>query len=260
MRIQRIEQIEQYIIEHNTATLEELCEKFGISINTIRRDINELIKGGNIEKVYGGVRAALKKPGGYAGLISYSERHIKNQEMKNRIDRLAADCIQSGDSIFIDTGTTTSGMVDYLGEKENVTIITNSIEAAHKALAYPSLRLIVLPGILNHKTASLVGSGCIDYLYHFNIKKAFMACTCISLSSGVSNATHEEYEIKKEVLKNSREHYLLVDHTKFDQTSLCTYGHIQDFQCILTDQAPSQEYLDTFEKYGIDLKVCPPQP
>lgn len=255
MRVQRIDQIEEYIIDNKTATLEELCEKFDISKNTIRRDINELVRRGNIEKVYGGVTVVEKKTGEYAGLVSYNERNIKNHEIKDRICRLAATYITSGDSIFIDTGTTTINIIDYIEDKENVTIITNSIEVAHKALSYPMLRLIVLPGVLNHKTASLVGSSCIESLKKFNIKKSFMACTCISLTNGVSNATHEEYEVKKEVLKSSGECYLLADHTKFNQTSLCTFGELQDFNYILTDITPSAEYLDVFKKHGIHLGV-----
>lgn len=260
MRVQRIDQIEAYIIENKTATLEELCEKFDISKNTIRRDINELVSRGNIEKVYGGVTVAEKKAGEYASLISYSERNIKNHEIKDRIARLAASYIGSGDSVFIDTGTTTINIIDYIADKENVTIITNSIEVAHKALSYPALRLIVLPGVLNHKTASLVGSSCIESLRKFNIKKAFMACTCISLTNGVSNATHEEYEVKKAALLNSGEHYLLADHSKFNQTSLCTFGELSDFHYILTDVVPSGDYLETFKKYGIHLEVTPDHP
>lgn len=257
MRVQRIDQIEEYIVENKTVTLEDLCSRFNISKNTIRRDIHELIKRGNIEKVYGGVTAVEKRNSEYSGLISYNERNIKNQDLKDRIARLAASYISCGDSVFIDTGTTAINMIDYIRVKEDVTVITNSIEVVHRALLYPAIRLIVLPGLLNHKTASVVGAGCIDYLKQFNIQKAFMACTCISLSSGVSNATHEEYEIKKAVLENSREHYLLVDHTKFDRTSLCTFGRLQDFNYIFTDVPPSDDYLVSLDKYGVHLEIAP---
>ena len=88
MRVQRIDQIEEYIIENKTATLEDLCEKFNISKNTIRRDINELVKRGNIEKVYGGVTAVEKESGEYAGVASGSYNYANsNPELKERMEK-----------------------------------------------------------------------------------------------------------------------------------------------------------------------------
>lgn len=254
MRVKRIDQIEEYIQENKSVSLDKLCEIFEVSKNTLRRDIDVLTKRGTVSKVYGGVTAVETYSNNVKGLIPYTERNIKNQEEKQRIARSAAAHIKSGDTVFIDTGTSTLDILDYLGDISNVTVITNSVLVLSKALNYPTLNVIALPGTLKNGTASMVGLGCIEYLRRYNIKKAFMACTAIA-ESGASNASAEEYEIKKVALEQSEQHFVLVDHTKFDKVSLMTFCQLSDIDCLITDQMPSEKYTGLFRQHGITLEL-----
>ena len=160
MRTNRIDRIEKYIIEHRSVTLDELCTAFQISIATLRRDLDKLTPRGTVEKVYGGVIARNLNDAPLDGLISYSERNIQNADEKKRIARLAASTVKANDTIYIDTGTSTLGIIDYLVDVPNLTVLTNSILVASKALAYSSIKTIMLPGIINTRSASSVGNGC----------------------------------------------------------------------------------------------------
>ncbi len=255
MRIERIDQIEDYILEHKSVSIDKLCEVFGISKNTVRRDLDVLTKKETVAKVYGGVIAIEPSNKNISVLTSFNERNIKNSEAKTRIVKAAIHFIKDGDTIFIDTGTSTSNIIDHLGHLNNITIITNSVQLMYKAQAYPKINLIGLPGILKRDTFSLVGSVCSKHLKTFNIDKAFMACTAISLKSGVTNASFEEYEIKKTALEISREHFLLVDHTKFDKTSLMTYCEPNQFDHIITDVKPSDDYIEYFKNNNVNLEI-----
>lgn len=254
MRLHRIDEIEKYIIDQRSVSLNELCQIFQISKATLRRDLDQLLPRGNIEKVYGGVIAICPKEAPIDSLISYSERNITNAETKAKIAQLAASYINDNDTVYIDTGTSTLGIIDHLATLNNLTIITNSILVASKSLAYSNIKTIMLPGIINTRTASTVGNSCQDYLRNCHMQKAFMACTGIT-EFGVANASPEEYEVKKVALEQSRQHYLLVDQSKFNKSALMVYSPLNKIHRIFTDQQPNEKYQKLFNEYKIQISV-----
>lgn len=256
MRISRIDQLEQYILEHKAASIDSLCEVFDISKNTLRRDLEVLVGRGNIEKVYGGVIAS-ENAASLPDLVSFNERAGRNFHSKQKIAALAASFVREKDIIFIDSGSTTMNIVEHLTHLNKVTVITNSLQVINKALSYPNINLIVLPGTLIRDTASLVGSSCAEYLEHYNIVRAFMACTGISIAAGICNASTEEYDIKKTALKKSQKHYLLADSSKFGRASLMTYGDMNQFDYILTDQMPDDAFCSYCSERDCVIRVAP---
>ncbi|RHR21760.1 DeoR/GlpR transcriptional regulator [Clostridium sp. AF19-22AC] len=254
MRTQRIDLIEKYIMQEKSVTLDALCEKFNVSKNTIRRDIDSLAEKGVIRKVYGGV-TAVSASGLSPKLIPYETRHFTLPEEKDKICRLASQYVKDGDIIYIDTGTTCLNMVDHISDRQ-CTILTNSLQVCLKAVPYPNLNIISLPGKLKRETLSYVGSEIVDYLKTYNIGKAFMACSGATIENGLTNATTEEYIVKKAVMENTGESYLLADHTKFGHFSLMTYAHLEDIDYIITDQTPGNEYTDFCQEHQIQVVTC----
>lgn len=251
MRTQRIDLIEKYIQQEKSATIDELCDKFQVSKNTIRRDIDTLAEKEVVKKVYGGVTSAV--PSGLSSkLIPYETRHITHPEEKDRICAQAAKFVKDGDIIYIDTGTTCLNMVDHISSRQ-CTILTNSLQVCLKAVPYPNLNLISLPGKLKRGTLSYVGSEIVDYLKTYNIGKAFMACSGVTIENGLTNATIEEYIIKKAVMENCSKSFLLADHTKFGRFSLMTYCQLKDIDHIVTDAALDEEYVAYCGEHQIEI-------
>ena len=253
MKQQRLDAIERYVNEKRSVTLDKLCEEFGISKNTVRRDIDILIPRGTIKKVYGGV-TAVKKDGDIPGLLPYESRHVAYISEKDKICRLAASYVREGDTIYIDTGTTCVNMVKYISDR-SCTIITNSLQVCTLAVPYPKLRVLSLPGQLKRETLSFTGNTTTEYLSIYNIQKAFMACTGCSLEHGLTNASSEEYIIKKTVIENSQMHFLLADHSKFGRFSLMTYCHLEDIDKVITDCPLPEEYQSFCIEHGIEV-IC----
>lgn len=251
MKASRIEAVEAYVMGKNVVSIKELCEHFNVSKSTIRRDIDEVLRRGTIKKVYGGVSASKKR-----SLISFTERHIVNPEGKNRIAQLASNQICNGDIVFIDSGTTTSRIVDYLTDRKNVTVITNNIDIAIHSIPNENINLIMLPGTLNRKTLSLVGSEAADILSTYNISKAFMATAGISVEAGVTNSSELECGIKKMAMQKSAARFLLIDDSKFDAVSLMTYAQVSEFTAIVTNKRPSEKFETLFQNLKVEL-ICP---
>ncbi|WP_138295553.1 MULTISPECIES: DeoR/GlpR family DNA-binding transcription regulator [unclassified Clostridium] len=250
MRTKRIEAIQNYIYEHNTVSLDQLCEKFGVSKNTIRRDVEELTGTGRFKKTYGGVMVQTKRT-----LVSFSQRNIENLRLKKRIARRASRLVADGDVIFLDSGTTTVYMVECLKDVRNVTVLTNNLQAIVEAIPCENLNVISLSGTLNRETLSFTGTSALQILSRYNVNKAFMASAGISVPSGVTHSSPAEFDIKQHVMSTCPNSILLVDHTKFDTASLMTYAPLQAIGTLVTDAQPPQSIVNCFGENGHTIIV-----
>ncbi|MDI9261222.1 DeoR/GlpR family DNA-binding transcription regulator [Alicyclobacillus sendaiensis] len=255
LKSKRIQEIKSYVAQRQVVSIDELAERFAVSKNTIRRDIQELIENGEIKKIYGGV--AINDA--TTPLLPFAERKVRNKHEKERIGEIAAQCVNEGDIIFIDSGTTTVEMFEYLKDKE-ITVVTSNLDFIVRALPYPNLTIICVGGMLERKTSSFVSFSEPSVLVSYNIQKAFMASTGVSLEMGVTNASALETEIKRIAVERSMRTYLLVDHTKFDRYGLMTYCQLSDIDVLVTNQTPSPRYLDYARIHGIEILTPTPQP
>lgn len=250
MRVDRIEKMERYIAEHKSASVDELCEVFNISKNTVRRDLKEILANSDYKKTYGGVcvtRSYLPLP--------FTERFNSNTDIKRRLAQRAAQEVCNGDIIYIDSGTTTCHIVDALPDVDNITIITHSLEVVNRAIARPKLTVLLLPGMVNRKTLSLVCPKPMEQMRDYNIGKAFMAADGLTVANGATQFTASEYEIKSAVISRSNKVYLLIENEKFEQASLYTYCNLDRIDHVITDKAPSDNFQHTLESCGGKLHV-----
>lgn len=255
MRVDRLNKMEDFILEQGTVPLELLAEQFDISTNTVRRDVNELLKRGRICKVYGGVTAIADHDPTTAP-VPLQVRSVKNSFAKNTIGHLAADMVDDGMSIFLDSGTTVACMVPYLAEKKDVTIITHSLNVMYEAAKYPSLNIIALGGYYNHTTSSYSGISTLDPLSTISANAAFIAATGVSLERGLTHSTYFEAETKKKVVECSDKIILCADNSKFDQSSTISFFPFQELFAVVTNKEPDKKYLDAI-KYNDIILICP---
>ena len=248
MRVDRLNLMERYIIEHRTATLQELSDKFEISLNTVRRDLDALFKRGHIYKVYGGAAAR-----GNLVLAPVHERILDNQQDKAIIGRLAATMVRDNDVIFLDAGSTVPFMIPHLAGLEGITIITHSLTVMVAAQKYPNLQVIGLGGYFNHTTSTFIGDQSI--LEDLKVDTAFLAGNGVS-PTGIGCSCFNEYRIKKHMRTVSANAVFLGDHSKFDKPVAFNYAQLSDLSCIVTDRMPSSEYASTLKSLGVRL-LCP---
>ncbi len=250
MKSKRILQIEEYVNEHKTVSIDELCAEFGMSKNTIRRDIDFLVNNSNIKKIYGGVTAPNESAN---RLNTFQQRSDANSPAKEEIAKLAVGFIDDGDTIFVDSGTTTTLLARLLVDK-NITVITGNLDFINSAISYPNINIITLPGEFLRDTLSFVGTYGAEFLQRFNIKKCFMATTGFSEKRGVTNSSPLESSIKKSAIKNSEEVYLMVDMSKYGQTAMITYSELSEVDVVITHG----EIPNTLQEYckEHDIKIA----
>ncbi|NGZ76659.1 DeoR/GlpR family DNA-binding transcription regulator [Saccharibacillus alkalitolerans] len=249
IKSQRINQIKEYVFEHESVSLEELVEHFGVSMNTIRRDVKDLVDSGVLRKVYGGVSV------NHSTLVVFDERKDRNLTKKQEIGRLAAQFVEDGDVIFIDSGTTTLEILPYISQKQ-LTVVTNNFDFIHQAKPYPGLTIFSTGGMFERKTDSFVGFQSIELLKKYNINKAFVASTGISLTNGVTNSSPLETDLKSTVVQKSLNVFLMIDDSKFDKYALTTYCSLSDIDVLVTNSVPN----DTYTQYARenDIRIVTP--
>lgn len=249
LKTKRIKQIQEYVFEHQTASLDELVNVFDVSKNTIRRDVQELVERGELKKVYGGVAV------NHTTLEPFNDRITRHQQEKTLIAKAAASYVEDGDIIFIDSGTTTLEMIEFLKMKQ-LTIITNNFDFMMDSFPFPGLNVISTGGMLERKTKSFASFKNIELLKSYNINKAFMASTGISIPNGVTNSSPLESEIKQVVVEKSSEVFLLVDRYKFDKYALMTYCSLDQIHYLVTDALPDSTYQEYTREHDIQLIIA----
>lgn len=252
MKAGRLSEMEAYIIKRENVSMEELTSHFNVSINTVRRDVAELLRKGTIEKVYGGVcaRHALEQ-----SLTAYEVRRIDNADAKAAIGRAAAELVRDGDIIYLDSGTTTLNVVEGLAKKRDLTVITNNLEAIVRMLPYENIDVIALPGRVRRKTNSFTGAEAARALKQYNIRLALMASTGATLTS-VTNSSPVEYEVKRAAIELSQSAVLLLSSAKFGVAGLMTYAGFSDFSAVLTEKSPGEAFENAIRQSGAELLIA----
>jgi len=249
MKSFRLRRMEQYILEKENVSMEELCEEFDVSMNTVRLDVASLVKKGSIKKVYGGVCSNRQN-----SLVPFEERKMKHSNSKKAVCCAAARLVEDGDIIYVDSGTTTMYLTDYLDKHKNVTVLTNNLNVIMRAVPYENIQVICLPGILERKTNSFVSAETGKILARYNIKKAFFAATGVTENGDVTNSSSLEYEIKKEAMRNSEKKYLLLDSSKYGKSALLTYAHLGDMDRVIVDSEMNFKLEELCERYNVQLE------
>lgn len=250
MKNSRIDEMLSYIKERNRVSLEDLLSRFAVSMTTLRRDLREMENNGDIEKYYGGV--CIKK---HKALTPLSKRKQINSQGKAIIGELAAREVRDGDVIFLDSGSTVGMMPDFLGDLDEVTVITNNMLAISKLITMPKIQLITLSGVYNRDTYSFVGERVAEILRNYNLSKAFMGSSGIALNDVVTHSTALEAQVKRLAVSAASFTYLLVDHLKFDRVAPFTYASFDAIDTVITDEEPNADFMKLFKDHVVKVRI-----
>lgn len=229
----------EYINSNNAVSTSELMTKFNASEATIRRDLTELNNKGLISKVHGG---AVSIQGQIVYDFNVSDREEKNIEEKKKIAKYAASLIAPNDLVFLDAGTTTSYIIDYV-DAPNVSFVTNAIMHAKK-LASRGFKVTLTSGTLKSTTEALVGSDCYEYLSKFHFIIGFFGTNAVNHKSGFTTPDSEEAKIKEHAIQHTLCPYVLCDHEKFGLTAPVSFSKFEDACIITTGNVPESYRKD----------------
>lgn len=227
-----------FLNEHGSVTVLKLTEILSASESTVRRDLSILANEGKLNKVHGGATALNQD---FIKLEdNIEEKLTKNTDEKIKIAEYAASQVQDDDFVFIDAGTTTLLMTDYL-KNSKATFVTNGVDHAKK-LAKSGCKTIVLGGQLKQSTEAIIGLVAAMNLQKYSFTKAFIGTNGISEKQGFTTPDTEEATLKAIAIERSFVSYVLADSSKFDKVSAVTFASV-DKACIVTDKCMNEKIL-----------------
>lgn len=227
---ERKAKIVSYINERNAVSATELMQEFNASEATIRRDLTELDQKGLISKVHGG---AVSAPSQILIDNQVADRVELNLEEKQKIAKYSASLIHDNDYVYLDAGTTTGYIIDYITAK-NCTFVTNAILHAYK-LSSLGHTVYLTGGRLKSATEALVGPACFEMLDRYNFTIGFFGANGISHKNGITTPDSEEAKIKEQAVKHTRNPYILADSSKFHVTAPVRFALFDDVKILTTD-------------------------
>ncbi|EUJ47779.1 DeoR/GlpR family DNA-binding transcription regulator [Paenilisteria rocourtiae] len=249
LAFERKDKILSEIKKNKKVHVSQLAKIFSVSEETIRRDLDKLEKEGIVERSYGG--ATLSQHTNED--LPYATRNIINVEEKKVIAGKTTSLIKAGDSLIADTSSTVFEALNLLvREKENLTIITNSITAVD-LLSKFKVQLILTGGTLRTKSNSLIGSDAANTISRYFVDYAIISCKGISMENGITDSNEPEAEIKNHMLKRANKVILVADASKFDKSAFINIVDISEIDYLITDQEPSHEWRQFLKEKNVTL-------
>lgn len=251
MRDRRKDEIIKLLTQNRTLKVGELANRFQVSMETIRRDLNELEETKMIRRVHGG--AILNTQ--YGVIPDYTHRTIENRDEKILIGKKAAEFVEDGDCIIIDTGTTTFEFSKYLKNKKNLTVFTNSIKIGLE-LEAEGITVILIGGKIRSQEG--ITSGCwakqmVDDIF---VDKLFLGVDAVAPESGIMHFHIEEGNLRRQFAHHAKQVFGLADYSKFGGKALYQVCKTEQIDYIITDEKADKELVKELRNRGVQVVIA----
>ncbi|SIO37322.1 transcriptional regulator, DeoR family [Rhodovulum sp. ES.010] len=232
-------------------TVEGLAEHFGVTLQTIRRDLTELAEAGRLERVHGG--AIL--PSGTTN-IGYEERRSLNQEAKRAIARGCAARVPSDISLFLNIGTTTEAVAQELMHHLNLMVVTNNMNVANILVANRDCQIIVTGGTLRRSDGGLIGNLASETIRQFKFDLAVIGCSALDADGDLLDFDIQEVGVSQAILRQSRRTFLVADHSKFQRSAPARIASLAAIDAFFTDRPLAPDLARRCTDWGTEIVVC----
>lgn len=247
-------EIEHYLSEVECASLEELSQRLGASVSTIRRDLNHLETLGRLERTHGGARLLQVAP--RLDEFAFALRDARQREEKEAIARAAARFIHSDQTVFVDAGSTTYHVARQL-ETKPIHILTNSLPVAQHYSGSSQVEVVVSGGVIYPRLGVLVGHMAVEAFAKMHADVAVMGAGGLTLE-GVSNSHVLLIDIQRAMLRQARKILLCLDHTKLGKRSVTPLCGLDRVDILVTDHKAPRPILEKIKAMGVEVVVAEP--
>ncbi|PTR44984.1 DeoR family transcriptional regulator [Rhodococcus sp. OK611] len=249
---QRREDILHRLVADGYVEAKALSRELCVDASTIRRDLDALVRLGKAERTHGGARPI----DGAMSEIPYAVKEGDHRAEKIAIARAAADLVRDGESVILDSGSTTYQVAAALRHRTDLTIITNDLRIGKYVATFPDVRLLVTGGELLGSVFTLVGERSVEFLADYSVDWAFLGADAIDPTAGVTNTNTLEVPIKRAMIAAAARSAVLADSSKFGHRALTRVAVLGEVDLIITDSGLAIDHVD---QYGEGLMRVSPE-
>lgn len=216
-------------------TVEELAPRFGVSVQTIRKDLNTLCEQRLLSRVHGGATL----PSGVENLEYEARRRIAAAE-KEAIGRAAAALIPNDTSLFINIGTTTEAVSQALLDHSGLLIVTNNINVANRMRVYPRFEVVIAGGVVRPSDGGIVGEAAAGFFSQFKVDYAVIGASALDEDGTLLDYDYREVKVAQAIIANARHVILVADESKFSRSAPVRIARLEQIDTFVTDRCPDE--------------------
>lgn len=232
--------------------VDDLSQRFGVSLQTVRTDLRDLSGRGLLSRVHGGaVRIAP------AATRGYDERRRQHGAAKRAMGLLAAELIPENCSLALNIGTSTEQVARALSSHAGLTIISNNINIINMMMEHEQKDLILVGGHIRQSDGAIIGQEAVDFLDRYKVDFAVIGASALDADGAVLDHDAREVAVARAILKNARHRILVCDGSKFDHSAPVRICDVGELDHVITDRPVPQAFADAAQAAGTRLHVAP---
>jgi DeoR family transcriptional regulator, glycerol-3-phosphate regulon repressor len=235
-----------------SVSVEALSEQFGVTLQTVRRDVKLLSDAGLLARFHGGVRL----PSSTVENIAYRQRQQLNESGKQRIARQVAKAVPNGCSLIINIGTTTEAIARELLHHKGLRVITNNLNVAAILSDNPECEVIVAGGVVRARDRGIVGEAAVDFIRQFRVDIAVIGISGIEPDGSLRDFDYREVKVAQTIIEHAREVWLAADGSKFNRPAMVELARLSQIDRLFTDLPPPEPFPALLEEAGVSCEVA----
>jgi DeoR family glycerol-3-phosphate regulon repressor len=239
--------------ERGSMSVEALAERFGVTLQTVRRDVGLLADAGLLARFHGGARV----PSSTTENIGYQQRRHLNEQAKQQIARTVAAAVPAGSSLIINIGTTTEAVARELLRHKGLRVITNNLNVAAILADNPDCEVIVAGGLVRARDRGIIGEATVDFIRQFRVDIGLIGISGIEADGTLRDFDYREVKVARTVIEQSRQVWLAADHSKFNRPAMVQLAHLNEIDALYTDLAPPPSFEPLLKDAGVSCVVAP---
>ena len=251
---QRRLRISELVREHGSVQVTTLATRFGVSMQTVRKDLRFLSERGVMARAYGGGIDS-KVVGGATPEAPYEAKRTSHLEEKRRIGQRAAELVKPGDTIVIDSGTTGIQLAEALPNAD-VTVVTNDFGVLSALAPKSHINIVMLGGELRRKSMSFYGGLTVEALTALHVDKLFLGVDGFDLERGITTHFEPEAMLNRKMVENAGSVIAITDSSKFGKVCLHRIVAIGELDTLITDNDAPQEIVQAAQTLGVELLLA----
>ncbi|MFD1794893.1 DeoR/GlpR transcriptional regulator [Paracoccus aurantiacus] len=230
--------------------VDDLAQRFDVTLQTIRRDLGDLAEAGLVDRVHGGAVPRM-------GMVNlgYEARRRLHSDAKAAIGVACAAAIPDNSSLILNLGTTTEAVAQALIHHSNITVITNNMNVANILAANPGCEIMVAGGALRRSDGGLVGELATQFIEQFKVDYAIIGTSALDLDGDMLDYDLAEVRVSRAILRQARRTYLVTDHSKLDRSAPARIASVAEIDTIFTDQPLPEALAQRCRDWGTRIQI-----
>ena len=245
-------QLLEELRERKSATVEQLAETLGVTLQTVRRDVQRLAEQGLLSRFHGGVRL----PSSTVENIAHNQRETLNSEGKARIARAVAAQVPHHCSLILNIGTTTEAIAKALLRHQGLRVITNNLNVAAILCGNPDCEVIVAGGVVRTRDGGIVGEAAVDFIRQFRVDIAIIGISGIEHDGTLRDFDLREVKVAQTIIAQAREVWLAADHSKFNRPAMVQLAQLAQLDRLFTDAPPPEPFPTLLQEAQVQCTIA----